>query len=84
MSFQIVRRDLVHCAITDATLGTRAVALPMTYSSKELALKLAARRHCDEYEAGGDSYYEVVVTGTFQRVCDVDAPVATYEDFFPF
>lgn len=60
--FQIVRYAPTFCPITDATIGSSARRLPMTYGSPDLPLALAARLQRDDEEVGGDYTYRVLPT----------------------
>lgn len=64
MTFQIVRLSPTYCQITDAMVGESAHPLPMSYSSVDLAVRIAARLRADEYEDGGDDMFAVVFYGT--------------------
>lgn len=59
--FQIVRLTSTYCQITDAQIGYRIHIENggMTYRSRALAWKLAGIKSRDNFEAGGDDYYEV-------------------------
>jgi len=61
--FQIYEIRPVHCQITDAMIGSKAIPLPMVYRSGRLAEKLASRIEQEHYENCGDSSYRVVPVG---------------------
>ena len=64
----IYEKSPVYCGITDAKIGSRTKALPMTYFSLPLARKIAARTERQHYENCGDNWYFAGEVGTFKPV----------------
>lgn len=86
MTYQIIRGYPLHDWSTDAIIGTGYCPLPMTYYSKALALKLAARLHQQAYDGCGDDHYEVISTVTGKRVWHEREPgfAVMLDDDMPF
>lgn len=88
--FQIYEIRPVHCQITDAMIGSRAIPLPMTYRSERLAAKLASRIEQQHYDNCGDSSYRVVPYGEspyfnmFARPPTWNNAPAAFADDMPF
>ena len=85
MAYQIVNQWPVYCQITDGLIGSTSKALPMTYLTKALALKLAATMGAKRWDECGDDTFYVIDAATGKRVTsDFNEAAWKANDYNPF